>query len=65
MILPVSQEVTWVWTGTLLAWIHMLQLRLDAHTQAETREFAGMVRDIIQPLYPVSYAALMKESDAH
>lgn len=60
MILPQNMYSTWVWTGTLLAWIHMLQLRLDSHTQAETREFAGMVKDIIQPLYPVSYKALMQ-----
>lgn len=63
MLLPQSMYSTWVWTGTLLAWIHMLQLRLDAHTQKETRDFAGMVRDIIQPLYPVSYNALMKGTE--
>ena len=60
MILPQNMMTTWVWTGTLLAWVHMLQLRLDAHTQKESRDFAAMVRDIIQPLYPVSYAALME-----
>ena len=65
MILPQNMMTTWVWTGTLLSWIHMLQLRLVAHTQQETQEFAAMVRDVIEPLYPVSYAALMKESDAH
>ena len=63
MLLPQNMMTTWVWTGTLLAWIHMLQLRLDAHTQKESRDFAALVRDIIQPLYPVSYKALMKESN--
>ena len=62
MILPQNMMTTWVWTGTLLSWIHMLQLRLDAHTQRETQEFAGKVADIIKSLYPVSYAALMKET---
>ena len=63
MILPQNMMTTWVWTGTLLAWIHMLQLRLDSHTQAETQEFAAKVADIIKPLYPVSYEALMKETE--
>lgn len=60
-VLPQNMYTTFVWTGTLLAWIHMLKLRLDSHSQKEVQEFAGMVRDVIEPLYPVSYAALMKE----
>lgn len=61
MILPQNMMTTWVWTGSLLSWHHMLSLRLDAHTQKETRDFAQMVKEIIVPLAPVSMAALMEE----
>lgn len=63
MVLPQAACSTWVWTGTLLAWVHMLKLRLDSHTQKECRDFAALVADIIKPLYPVSYEALMKETE--
>lgn len=58
MILPQNMMITWVWTGTLLAWHHMLKLRLAPDTQKETRDFAKMVENIITPLYPVSMGAL-------
>lgn len=58
MILPQNMMVTWVWTGTLLSWHHMLQLRLAPDTQKETRDFANMVSDVITPLFPVSMEAL-------
>lgn len=59
MVLPQNMMITWVWTGSLLAWIHMLKLRLDSHTQKETRDFAGMVAKIVEEKYPISYKALM------
>lgn len=63
MILPQNMMITWVWTGTLLAWHHMLQLRLASDTQKETRDFAKMVENIITPLFPVSMQALTEHSD--
>lgn len=33
-------------------------LRLDPHTQKETREVAQMISDVIKPLYPESWEAL-------
>lgn len=63
MILPQNMMVTWVWTGTLLSWHHMLQLRLAPDTQKETRDFANMVSDVITPLFPVSMEALRGHSD--
>lgn len=58
MILPQNMMITWVWTGTLLAWHHMLKLRLAPDTQKETRDFAKMVENILMPLFPVSMEAL-------
>lgn len=59
-VLPQSMMTTWYWSGTLGAFADMLVLRLDSHTQAETREVAEKIRDIILPLFPVSLGALLE-----
>lgn len=59
MILPQNMMTEWIWSGTLGAWADMLKLRLDPHTQQETREVALMCEKIIQPLFPVSLDALI------
>lgn len=58
MILPQNMMITWVWTGTLLAWNHMISERTASTTQRETQEFARMVEQIMNDLYPVSMEAL-------
>lgn len=58
-LLPQSMNVVWTWTGSLLAWAHLYKMRHHPDTQAETREFARQCADIIKPLYPVSWAALV------
>ena len=53
----------WVWTGSLLAFSRFYNLRADSHAQKEIQELAGMVSDIIAPLYPMSWAALTGETE--
>ena len=60
-VLPQGTEITWVWTGTLLAWVHMYKERTHPTAQKETEAFAEKVREIIEPLYPVSWKALVGE----
>ena len=62
-ILPQGVMTQWVWTGSLLAFSRFYNLRADSHAQQEIRELAGMVSDIIAPLYPVSWAALTGETE--
>ena len=50
---------TWIWSGTLGAFCDMLKLRLDGHTQYETRIVAEEVAKIVKSLFPVSYEALV------
>lgn len=64
MVLPQNMYINWVWTGTLLSWAHMYKLRTGHGAQKEAVEFAEMVREVIAPLYPVSWAALMEHYDA-
>lgn len=61
MVLPQNTMTEWIWTGTLYAWSRMCQLRLDKHTQLETREIAKMVSTEMSSLFPVSWDALMHD----
>lgn len=61
MLLPQSMMTTWIWSGTLGAFCDMLVLRLDEHTQYETRVVAQQVAEIVKELFPVSYKALVEK----
>lgn len=57
--LPQSLVTTWIWSGTLGAFAAMLKLRLDPHTQKETREVAEKIYKELKPRFPVSIEALL------
>ena len=57
--LPQNMMTEWIWSGTLGAYCDMLRLRLDPHTQYESRIVAQKARSIIEPLFPVSVKALL------
>lgn len=59
MVLPVSMY-TEVWaTMSLQAAARIVGLRKDPHAQLEIQHYAGAMDEIIRPLFPVSWAALM------
>lgn len=58
MVLPQSMYTEWYWTGSLAAYARFYKQRSDSHAQKEIQDLAAMVGDIIEPLYPVSWAAL-------
>lgn len=58
--LPQGCEVNWVWTGSLYAYANFYNQRTDSHAQREVQELADQVGKIIEPLYPVSWAALTR-----
>jgi thymidylate synthase (FAD) len=60
MILPQNTMTEWIWTGSLLAFNRVCKLRLDSHAQKETQEIAQKISDLIFPLFPESWEALMK-----
>jgi thymidylate synthase (FAD) len=62
MFLPQNMMTEWIWSGTLGAFCDMLRLRLDEHTQEETREVALAVKTYVQLLFPASFAALIEHS---
>jgi thymidylate synthase (FAD) len=63
IILPQSMYTEWYWSGTLKAWAKMYNLRIDPHAQWESRQIAGMCGEVISPLFPVSWKALINGSD--
>lgn len=62
MVLPQNMMTEWMWSGTLGAFADMLKLRLDPHTQYESRLVACMIKNHIEPLFPVSVKALLGNS---
>lgn len=60
MFLPLNTITEWIWTGSLLAFNRVCKLRLDTHAQKETQDVAKLISNKIQPLFPVSWEALMK-----
>lgn len=59
MVLPQNMMTEWRWSGTLGAFLDMLVLRLDPHTQKETRDVAEKIAVIVKELFPVSYSAYL------
>lgn len=59
MLLPQSMYTEFVETGSLAAYARLCKLRLDPHAQLEVRQYAHAVHSIIEPLFPVSWEALM------
>lgn len=62
MVLPLSTMTEWIWTGSLAAFSRVCRLRLDPHTQKETRLVAQKLDELIQPLFPVSWKVLTKHA---
>lgn len=58
-VLPQGCEVNWIWTGNLYAFANFYLKRTEAHAQKEIRDLAEEVGKIIQPLFPVSWEALV------
>lgn len=62
MVLPLNAMTEWYWSGTLGAFIDMLRLRLDPHTQWETGQVALSISGIVQDKFPHSYAAFFGDN---
>ena len=61
MVLPQSTMTEWYWSGSLDAFADMCRLRCKPDTQAETRIVADQINNIMQPLFPVAWEALLND----
>jgi thymidylate synthase (FAD) len=59
MVLPQSMYTEVIATGNLYAIANMYIQRTDSHAQKETQDLAKQIGEIVKPLYPVSWAALV------
>jgi thymidylate synthase (FAD) len=59
MILPLNTMTEWVWTGSLMAWARVCNLRLDPHAQKECRDTVQPINEIMKTEFPVSWKALV------
>lgn len=57
MVLPQAMNTSWIWTGSLMAFLRIYKQRSDSHAQKESQIIAQQLKEIIQPLFPVSWAA--------
>ena len=62
MVLPQSTMTEWWWSGSLDAFAAMCVLRCAPDTQYETRIVADQISDVMNDLFPVSWAALMENT---
>ncbi len=50
VILPLCLETQFIWTGSLLAYLHFWNLRLKPDAQQETRELAQQMLDLVKSI---------------
>ena len=60
MVLPQSMMTEWYWSGTLMAFARVCNLRCKKDTQKETREVAEIINILSEREFPVSWKALRK-----
>ena len=65
MVLPQSMMVDWIWTGNLTSFFHVWRLRIDGHAQKEAQDFAKLLEQVVEPLFPHSWSALKDASTTH
>jgi len=58
MVLPQSMMVNFIWSGNLLAFYHVYNLRSGEGAQEEAMVFAEMLKAAIEPEFPYSWKAL-------
>lgn len=59
IVLPLNMMVSWIWTGSLLAFNRVYQQRSDSHAQITgTQEFAHKLGNILYEHFPYSMEAL-------
>ncbi len=60
MVLPQNMMTEWIWSGSLLAFIRVCNLRLDSHTQKETQDVAKEIAFHLGNRFPESWGVYRK-----
>ena len=59
-VLPLNLNTTFIWTGSILSFIHLFNLRLKPDAQAETRNVAMLMLDCIKSIEGNSFKNTLK-----
>jgi len=57
--LPQSMQTEWIWSGNLLAFAHVYKERIASGAQLEAQDFAKKLDEVIRPIFPVAWSALV------
>lgn len=64
-VLPQSMLVYWTWTGSLLAWLHLIRERSHPTAQTETREWVQrFIVPEVAARFPVTWEAIQAHTGA-
>ena len=61
MVLPQNMYTEWFWSGTLMAFARVCNLRCAKDTQWETQQIADLIDKQALKLFPISWSALRNE----
>jgi len=61
MVLPQNLYTEWYWSGTLMAFARVCNLRCKPDTQLETQQIAQQINILAKEKFPVSWGALRPE----
>lgn len=60
MVLPQNMMTEWYWSGSLMAFARVVNLRIKEDTQAETRVVATHIEKHLKDHFPISAKHLLK-----
>lgn len=60
-VLPQSMMVDFIWSGNLLAFAHVYNLRAGEGAQEEAKQFAYLLSKAIEPEFPIGWKALTQQ----
>lgn len=63
MILPQSMMTEYIVTGSLYAFARAYKLRINSHAQKEVQDLAILWDEVLRPLFPISWSALVDKSE--
>jgi thymidylate synthase (FAD) len=64
MVLPQSMYTEFIETGSLAAYARLCSLRLDPTAQKEIRDYATAVATLLHSRFPVSWSALVENTES-
>lgn len=62
-ILPLNLNTSFIWTGSLLSFIHLFHLRIKPDAKQETRELAQMMLDLVKNIEGNPFELTLKAFD--